>query len=764
MAYEQTLIKFDKINEKSMKAAKKKNQYSNWEYGYDEDFDLVVISKTGQIDLDKIYNIQGLRIAIPPPPQAEGIARTSEDPEDQVWSVHEYPQELKKIKNIFEWNVLPMEFKEEFIDYIENCFKWRDEGYWFMNNGEPTYITGSHYMFCNWSFIDIGLPHYREANRLFWYFWEACKADHRSYGMCYLKNRRSGFSYMASAEISNLATLTHNSRYGILSKTREDAKLLFADKVVRIVNNYPFFFKPVMAGADKPKSEMVFDTPARKLTRTSIQNTSELDNLTGLNTSIDYKATGDYSYDGEKLKLLIQDESGKWEKPANVITNHGVTRTCCRVGLDIVGKIMMGSTAGALDSGGEEFKTIYYGGDLRETKRNAIDQTSYGLYSLFIPMEWNFEGTFDKYGKSVFEDPEKPILRYMGNPDNKRHYITKGALSIWKAEYEGRHGDPDDQNRYLRQFPKDESHAFRDEAENSLFNLTKLYDQLDHILELDKEVLPVRGSFVWENGVQDSRVLFEPNRNGRFKLSWRPAPQHTNLIVRKNGMKYPANEHLGSIGCDPYDISRAKLKGSAGAAIGVTTHHFNADVAPVNTMFLEYIARPPEADIFFEDILMACIYYGMPLLAEANKARLLYYFKRRGYRGYSMNRPDKVYSKLSYTEKEIGGITMNAGDVKMAHASGIEAWINKFCGKDEEGISGNNLIFERTIQDLIRFEYDNTTSYDATMALGYAIIANQKNMYRPHEPKELKKMNLGIKKFDNTGYKSKILNNGDEGY
>ena len=51
------------------------------------------------------------------------------------------------------------------------------KGYWFYNNGIPTYITGTHYMYLQWSKIDVGAPDYREANRLFFIFWEACKAD-----------------------------------------------------------------------------------------------------------------------------------------------------------------------------------------------------------------------------------------------------------------------------------------------------------------------------------------------------------------------------------------------------------------------------------------------------------------------------------------------------------------------------------------------------------------------------------------------------------
>ena len=45
---------------------------------------------------------------------------------------------------------------------------------------------------------------------------------------------------------------------------------------------------------------------------------------------------------------------------------------------------------------------------------------------------------------------------------------------------------------------------------------------------------------------------------------------------------------------------------------------------------------------------MVCQY-----LAENNKPRLLYYFKKRGYRGFSMNRPDRKYNKLIYNRKRI---------------------------------------------------------------------------------------------------------------
>ena len=196
-------------------------------------------------------------------------------------------------------------------------------------------------MYLQWSKIDVGHPDFREANRLFYMFWEACKADKRCYGMCYLKNRRSGFSFMASGELVNMATLASDSRFGILSKTGPDAKKMFTDKVVPISINYPFFFKPIQDGMDRPKSELAYRVPASKFTRKKITSGEKLEELEGLDTTIDWKNTGDNSYDGEKLALLVHDESGKWERPDNILNNWRVTKTCLRLGSRVIGKCMI---------------------------------------------------------------------------------------------------------------------------------------------------------------------------------------------------------------------------------------------------------------------------------------------------------------------------------------------------------------------------------------------------------------------------------------
>lgn len=715
----------------------KGNKNGSWEYGYNPKYDVIVISRDGTIG--PVYEINGLKIALPFPKQVEDRGGK--------WVPQDYPKELAKLKTTFDWNKYDNQFKGKWVDYIETEFDRRENGFWFLNKKQKTYITGTHYMYLQWTKIDVGLPEFRESNRIFFIYWEACKADTRCFGMCYLKNRRSGFSFMSSSELVNIATITKNARLGILSKTGNDAKSMFTDKVVPISSNYPFFFKPVQDGMDKPKTELGYRVPASKITRKNMDKNEE--DVEGLDTSIDWKNTADNSYDGEKLKLLVHDESGKLLPPNNIENSWRVQKTCLRLGARIIGKCMMGSTSNALDKGGAGFKKIYYDSDPK--KRSENGQTKSGLYGLFIPMEWNFEGFIDEHGWPVLEKPEEPIKGIDGG------WIYDSVINYWENEVQALKSDADALNEFYRQFPRTESHAFRDESKQSLFNLTKIYQQIDYNDSMIKGQIITRGNFHWKNGEKDGEVVWTPDNSGRFYISW--FPDKPNNVIDINGRKKPGNEHMGTFGCDPYDISGAVGGGgSNGSLHGMTKFHM--DSGPCNQFFLEYIARPQTAEIFFEDVLMACVFYGMPVLAENNKPRLLYHFKNRGYRAFAMNRPDKPISKLSKTEIEIGGIPNTSEDIKQAHASAIESYIEQHVGIDMEGTYRPSdemgvMPFTRTLEDWARFDINNRTKHDASISSGLAIMANQKHLYLKTVQKS--KISLKFAQYDNKGSQSQLI-------
>ena len=261
--------------------------------------------------------------------------------------------------------------------------------------------------------------------------------------------------------------------------------------------------------------------------------------------------------------------------------------------------------------------------------------------------------------------------------------------------------------------------------------------------------------YLYFNNKKDSKVIFYPDRNGRFSVSWIPPSHLQNKVIQTPQGKKPGNEHMGAFGCDSYDISgTTDGRGSKGALHGLTK--FSMEDAPPSTFFLEYVARPQTAEIFFEDVLMACVFYGMPLLCENNKPRLLYYFKRRGYRGYSMNRPDKLWNKLSVTEKEIGGIPNSSEDIKQAHAAAIEMYIDSHVGLNDEGEYGT-MYFNETLNDWSKFDINNRTKFDAAISSGLAIMACNKDLYRPSNVRQKQVVNLRFAKYTHEGNASKII-------
>ena len=94
MSYKQTLYKIIEPIKRTTIHRLNKKKY--WEYGYNKEHDVIVISKTGRIG--EVYEIQNLKIACLK--QKMCIAKYDK------WIPQEYPKELKNIKTIFDWQTI----------------------------------------------------------------------------------------------------------------------------------------------------------------------------------------------------------------------------------------------------------------------------------------------------------------------------------------------------------------------------------------------------------------------------------------------------------------------------------------------------------------------------------------------------------------------------------------------------------------------------------------------------------------------------------
>ena len=694
--------------------------------------------------IGETVTLDGLNIVLPKVPENRTDILFHDSPiDEQYWRREEMPGELNPDTEVL------------YAEYILREFRRRREGLWFMNKGRPVYLTGSYYFALQWCKMedDGGYLNFRYAQLYMSYHTEACVLDPRCLGELFVKSRRTGYTYEKVFRMLNESTSLKNANFGITSKSDEDAKKAFS-KFRYAFLNLPFFFRPIVKGREDGRNFLEFSKPSVLTKEAKKKKDTSTDDY--LNVLIDYQPTNESSYDGQKLTRYLADEASKWIHK-NFLSHWGQVSPTMDEGGVIVGKAFVGSTVNAMKNGGYAFRSLYYQSLLRKRDKTTL-RTPSGLYPYFLPAQDNMAEFTDIYGV-CHKTVEKG--KYFYNTKGLRKTI--GSVEFLEARRKSKRKESEiAYNEEVRAFPMDVEEAFRDELEISLFNSDKISDQISGNLSEDMHLRLIRGNFSWKDGVLDSKVVFTPNPKGRFLVSWIPDEELQNRFEMQLGIGGrsfgPLNGDMGALGADPYDISgvvdggsssKGELsngRGSKGAISGVTG--FNLGNVPSNHFFLEYVNRAQTAEVFFEDVLMACVFYGMPVLVENNKPRLLYHFKNRGYRNFALTRFDKDVNRLSVTEREIGGIPNTSEDVIQMHSSAIENYINKHVGKIEDTDGSFNMgtmWFNNTLQDWLEFDIRNRTKYDLGISSGLALMAVNRNSYRVK--KEEKPIVFNIKKY-----------------
>ncbi len=725
-----------------------KNYYKDW---YNDRSDAVRICPFSTSGL--MITLEDLKIQLPKVPEDKSTILFSDLPKkEQYWRRGEVP------KNITPANV------DLWDEYIREEFRRRREGIWFMNNGEPVYLTGNHYFALQWCqmFDNGGYMDFRYAQLKMFYHLEACIVDNRALGQIFLKSRRTGFTYVVLAILMNMSTGKKNGKYGMTSKSGDDVDEVWM-KFSYMFLSLPFFFRPVVKGKEDSPNELFFGMPSDNTKEAKKSRKMDLKDY--LNTNIDNRPTKNDSYDSVKLDGYLGDEAYKWRKPSDYIVHLGMISPTMMPAGRVVGKAFIGSTMGSMNKGGEQGVEMIKGSMVKE--RNAVTgKTATALYFYFLAAQDNMEEFTDKYGKCWTVKPPRGTKNVLGE------LIEMGSVDYLLAVEEQKRRQSDKAlNEQLRTYPRNIEHAMRDESENSVFNLTKLYEQIDFNNELKDEQKYTIGDFDWESGVKDSDVVFNPNPKGRFKVSWIPSVVDgteglKNRVRNINGQFFPMNENCVRFGCDPFSYKSTHGQGSKGGIHGKTVTLPDGG-APSNKFVVEYIARPADEFIFFEDVIKVCRFYGAPILVESNKLDLLRHMYLRGYRGFAMNRLDRPKDKLNANEKQYGGQMMSGQDILESHMGAIGTWIQNYVGiyTDEErnlrpiGEMGD-MPFNETLRDWLAFNPDKRTEFDATISSGLSIMACQKEKYKPKKILR-KKVSVGnmIKKYSNKGSTgARILN------
>ena len=675
--------------------------------------------------------------------------------------IYTIPDQPKKVKDILNWSVtdkkdqkwrrIPLsddfdhwsEDKQEEFAKEENR-KCR-EGVFFINNGQVTYITGDHYFYLQWFRIDGMYPDYRDRDKRWFYHWELCYLDDQCFGQCYGKLRRDGYSFRMCSIMLNSARTAFESQYGIVSKTgKPDAQKMFK-KLVNAFKDLPKFFKPQVASSEDPKTELVFGTPQKRVTNKNRNFEKELE----LSTTLSWANTTENAYDGDKLKILAADETGKWTD-INVVVWYNIAKTCVTQGGKIVGKIGFGSTVNESTKGGANFKVIWDQSSVLEKTEN--NRTSSGLWRYFVPAYDGLEGFIDVYGMSVIETPEAPVMGLDGN------WITIGAKPFLEAERRGKQNDANLVGYYeeIRQRPFTVDEMFRDPAnEQTQFDLDKIYQQIEHNNTVSENPLR-RGNFTWKDGKHDTEVVFEEDSNGRWLVAWMPPPQERNKFIHKYGQKAPANTHQGLFSVDPYDHRYTSgSKKSLAASHGFHKMSFENPFVS-NTIISQYWGRPSDPAVFYEDMLLQCVFYGWEILGESNKPGCINHFVNRGYENYLMVRPAHTHNEHSKVEQKEKWLPntgpLDKGIRRMLVDYSI-SYVYQHIGINTiTGIIGN-CKFNDTLHDLAKFDIEAWTDYDLSVSFMIGVLGL--NTYMP--VKKTREPIVLFHKYDTSGSASKLI-------
>jgi hypothetical protein len=649
-------------------------------------------------------------IYLPDPPDFKTVANYNLPKEKQMFIPTPLP------RGIEQW---PTKDREAFEDA-----EWgkRRNGFWFMNNGNLEYISGTHYFYINWWKIDIGLPSFVDSDRDWYYLWKYTKDNPKARGMINIENRRGGKTWRGTSVVYDEISQTPNAHGGIQSKNNTDGGKVF-QKLVFSWKKLPYFFKPVDIGESYPKSKIEFTEPSKRDTKRINKEYSLV-----LDSFIDFENAKEEAYDGTKQRVNYQDEIGKCVD-VNVNERIQIVKECVMDGTKIIGKILATTTVEEMEKkGGKYCKLVWDGADPKNLLPNG--ETQNGLLRYFKPADYGLRGE-DENGV--------PFINAYGYSDRER---TKAYLERRRKAMKNR----DDVTSDRRKYPLYIHDCWVQDNRKATYDTTKIEDQLEFNRDLPDTAIAI-GDFHWRNGEKDTSVEFHHDKNGRWKILWMPPALERNKQLIRGNKKAPGNTDQGCFGLDPYD-NKVTVDDRKSDAAAYGFRRFDPLNPKESGIFIvEYVNRPKLPEIMWEDMIKMCVFYGWEILIESQKQGTINYFRMRGYERY-----------LMFTDNpEIPGVAMTT-DTQQAIIYATESYIASKVGYiEEEGQAPymGRCYFDKLLNCWLEFDFDQKwTKFDSMVGAGLALLGSRKKvqMIKP-------KFNAGgfMPRYRISGNRSKLI-------
>jgi len=654
-------------------------------------------------------DLREIKISLPKPPPNFLIDGYNLPPEEQYFRRLEIPDKLKEIErkarglmkarqktnknfvitgdkliNAF-WDEFEAQRKhgyDEVVEFVKEVAWCRIHGYWFFNDGTPTYITGDYFDYLNfWTFMDEkskdgGYPEYRDADRRRYLFREYAKnttekvvEDDKGnltvvdmgvricYGTAEPKGRRYGITGQAIHHGMKTVMSGFGRYFTIVSMEGENAEKHYKKKLVPAFQAYPLWLTPIYSGSTG--KSVVFDVG---------NNVGGIDTLMSV---MDYTdSAGERKNDGDKMHYLLSDEEGK-SKDISIGERWNVNKQAMSLGggSNIIGFSMHPTTVEEMDVGGMEYMKLCNQSKFYERGDNG--QTISGLFELFVPAWDGLEGFIDRFGMSVVEKPTdrqrelRPDALFARYNEGARHNLQKQLDELIAK------GTPEAMETYRsrrRKYPMQYADCWLGSSGDVGFDM-EIIDR--RIAGLRRNSKVRNGWLKWKNGF-GSDVIFEDDVEGPFELSMILRPEETSLVMQEDAADYltgewrkqyrPRHPYRFTASADPFEYStsqQAKQRESHSrqsdggiAVLWEKDERVDGDREDMrewdsHRFVMSYRYRPTSLEAYCEDVLKTCIYFGAMLYVERNKTGVWQYFVDKGYGGYLMYEIDRATGKTA---------------------------------------------------------------------------------------------------------------------
>lgn len=623
-------------------------------------------------------------------------------------------------------------------------------GIYFMNNGVPTYLTGTHYTFLQWCKLDHpendGYPLFYVPQLDRFYFRQRCMEDPWCLG--YLIVGPRGFGKSAEEVASQLENITkpgHTRHAAIQHRKDEDAKTLFQEKTVPMFNNWPDFFKPQFAHSSDPIDAMVFKRPSKR--GADAVKVKHGEDFELGNTLICYPPQNK-ALDGKTISDLINDEIAKLNpvKDMDAYTRNSVNvRTVFR-NQQKRGLIRATTTVEEMEQGGDECLSIWEESDPRVRDGNGY--TISKLYKFFVSAVETQTDLADQYGNIPYEAAYSKVMKER-EPVKDDNY----KLSL-----------------LMRKNPTTEEEAFIKDQSKCVYDVLILSKRISELKMLKRSYR--RYTAEWVNGKVDGEVELVEYKDGPITLFYDPDVYWSKNRKLLNACTsysndsdktiwLPCNNDLFRASTDPIrfvktDDSRASKMAGHGMLKYIPDLDNGKDLDDwiSHNILWEYHARHTDPTEDYENMIKLMRYFGHSIMPEANAGEFIKHLYSRGYQKFIIVRKNFDFSVLMTKNSKN---SFGKDQAVTSHQEVIESYVKRTAAFIRR--HGHRINSLALLEQLLKFNPKNPTSFDLAVSFGYAVLSLEADLEDSYfnSQKEIDLVSTIFKRYDISGNQSRLL-------